>query len=828
MKTSGMAFAEVVLPLPLKTPFTYEIPEALIESVGIGRRVEVPFGNRYLVGVVTALSDKAPGQDVKPLSAVLDRVPSSPRKLLELLSWMAEYYHAPLGEAFKIAFAPGLLSAERWTISLAPAGRALLDGLPTGIARAGSENRRKKLIAALGMLPGTGELTTDAFMKKAGRISRKVLRAWEREGFITLRSTPPGAAASSRSIEIIEAAAAREDGLKRLSRAPIQAAAFGTLFDIGPIGRTEFAAGDKSRARAVSELIRRGLVKVTRKTVRRSPLGRHLICDEQNEAPPEKLWPGQAQAVEAVAEAINREGGDTFLLFGPPGSGKTEVYLRAAENVLSMGKTALFLVPEISLTPQFVSRICARFGDRAAVWHSGLSAGERFDEWRRVRNGEAPLVVGARSAVFAPLEKLGLIVVDEEQDGSYKSEDHVYYQARDVAVMRGKIEGATVLLGSATPSVESVANARSGRYRELRLDRPEAWKQPKITVVDLSRPRPSRRSLLTSELVLAIKERLGKKEQSILFLNRRGFAPFLVCCACKKTVDCRECSVTMTYHRTNGMLICHSCGIMRRFPQSCPNCGKEELELVGVGTQRLEDELELTFPEARIARLDRDAISRRGALQRILNGFAAGETDILVGTQLVAKGHDFPNVTLVGVLSADQSLHIPDFRAAERSYQLLAQVAGRAGRREREGEVIIQTFQPRHFVFPCVAGHDPEKFYDRELDERRKVRYPPFRRLAMIRVEGKDNDRVFEHTTSIIMHLRELSATGKGFGEISVIGPAPAPILIVRKNFRYRVQLKSASRTRLQSFLKAASKSGLFDQHKGLKIIVDVDPNSFG
>ena len=818
------SYAQVVLPLALSEAYTYAVPDELAATLEPGCRVEVPFRRRRMVGVVAALLSESPQLPLKPVLSQIDPEPMLNGELLGLLAWVADYYFAPPGEVVRLALPPGFLTPERRRIALGARGRMLMGGLPLAGLQSIEAGEQRRLLAGLKQLPSSGEIDLDSFLKACGRLDHSVLKRWEESAFIRMRSSPPGGGLKVRTATFVSPSVALKEGLPLLERTPKQTETFRRLSKIGEARRSDFVAGDPGAARALSQLIRRGLVETRRREVARSPLPYHQLLEAAADARPPSLTLSQKRAVETIVEAIRADRHPVFLLYGPPGSGKTEVYLQAASAVLERERSVLFLVPEIALTPQLVSRVAGRFGSRVAVWHSGLSAGERLDEWRRMRRGDARVVVGARSAVFAPLPQIGLVVVDEEQDGSYKSEDHVYYQARDVAVMRARRAGAPVILGSATPSVESVHNARAGRYVRLDLERFERQTPPAVTLIDMAERRVSRRSMLSSELILAVERRLEAGEQVILFLNRRGYAPHLICRSCKRTVDCRRCSVTMAYHRSTGRLICHSCGISAPFPAACPACGREELELVGVGTQRVEDELELTFPKARIARLDRDAMARRGALGALLNRFQAREIDILVGTQLVTKGHDFPGVTLVGVLSADQSLNYPDFRAAERSYQLLVQVAGRSGRHDRPGEVIIQTFQPENVVLECVRNHETDPFYERELAARRGL-YPPFRRLALLRIEGPDEAAAFERANRIARRLRKLAGRVKEHRGIALLGPSQAPIFRLRGQYRFRVLIKAETAAALHRFLRPALERGLLTVGPKMKLIVDVDPN---
>ena len=533
--------------------------------------------------------------------------------------------------------------------------------------------------------------------------------------------------------------------------------------------------------------------------------------------------PGQAAALEKILPAVAGDAYAPFLLFGATGSGKTEVYLRAAEVALARGRGVIYLVPEIGLTPLLVSRLSHRFQESLAVLHSGVPRQARARAWDRIRSGEARLVVGARSAVFAPLADPGLIVVDEEQDGSYKQEDAPRYNGRDLAVVRAKEARATLLLGSATPSIESFRNAREGRYELIRLGgRVEDRPLPTVRIVDMRREFREVKGVkpLSRELVAALRECLGRGEQALVLRNRRGWASALHCPSCGERIGCANCSITMTWHRSARRLRCHYCDLERPLPGRCPACGAEGLVAIGEGTERIEEDLKEALPGARIARMDRDTVRRRGAQEALLKEFDRGEIDLLVGTQMIAKGHDFPRVTLVGVLSADQALGLPDFRAAERTFQLLTQVAGRAGRGGSPGRVVVQAFDPGHPVLRAAAGQDYEAFYEKEIGYRRALRYPPFTALVEIIVESSDPARAAAWSGVIAEAL-----VGEGEGRLILSGPGPAPIERLKGNYRSQILLRSSGRRRLVNAVDRALAS--LDGRVPLKAVrVDVDPVS--
>jgi primosomal protein N' (replication factor Y) len=549
---------------------------------------------------------------------------------------------------------------------------------------------------------------------------------------------------------------------------------------------------------------------------------RSVQSDEPVADRPVRLTAAQAAAIDAITGSFS-DGFVPFLLLGVTGSGKTEVYLRAIAAALERDRTALVLVPEISLTHQLVDRVRARFGERVAVLHSQLSTGERWDEWRRLARGEADIVIGARSSVFAPLQNLGLIIVDEEHDGAYKQAEGVHYNGRDVAVMRAKLAGCPLVLGSATPSMESFHNAAQRRYRLLRLpERVASRPLPPVELVDLRRAESKAPIPFSSPLLLALETNLAAGAQSLVFLNRRGFSNFLQCRACGEAMRCPHCSVSLTWHRRWRALRCHYCAYTIPRPQRCGGCGDPALTEWGTGTEQIEALLRERFPAARIARMDRDTTQRKGSQAQLLRTWTAGGFDIMVGTQMIAKGHDVPGVTLVGVLLADASLNVPDFRAGERTFQLLAQVAGRAGRGDLPGRVLVQTLQPAHYSLRTAVGHDFDGFAREELAARRELGYPPFSRLVLIRLEGEEAAMVERLIRELAAQLRQ-----RGGASFAVLGPAPAPLERLRRRYRWQILLRGARGNALrQAATEVVGAIRKEARQHDVRIIVDVDPYS--
>lgn len=578
-------------------------------------------------------------------------------------------------------------------------------------------------------------------------------------------------------------------------------------------------------AGVVRSAILKGLLVAGEEETARDPWQNREFTPDRPLAP----TPDQERVLTAIRDSLQAGAQEVFLLHGVTGSGKTEVYLQAISDNLALGRQAIVLVPEISLTPQMVERFKARFGDRVAILHSRLSAGERYDEWRKVKNDRVEVVVGARSAIFAPFKKLGLIIIDEEHESSYKQEDHPKYHARDAALKRAALTGSTVVLGSATPALESYYRAQRGDFKLMTInDRVAGRSLPEVRIVDLrDEMAAGNRSIFSRLLQEKIAEKLDRREQIIMFLNRRGFSTFVVCRECGLVMRCPHCAVTLTYHAAGDILQCHYCNFTRASPKTCPKCGSVNIRYFGIGTQRVEDEVQKLFPIARVLRMDVDTTGRKGAHERILTAFKNGEADILVGTQMIAKGLDFPRVTLVGVVTADTSLNLPDFRAAERTFQLMTQVAGRAGRDKRPGEVVVQTYAPDHYSIMAAQRHDYTGFYHREIELRRSLEYPPFSRLVRIVVSGTDETRIIHATAYLEKIFRDLSAGQEMGVQEPVLGPAPAPLARIKRRYRWQLCLKGMEPEKLVDLLKQAMPR--FEDYikgEGIKVSIEVDPQA--
>jgi len=574
-------------------------------------------------------------------------------------------------------------------------------------------------------------------------------------------------------------------------------------------------------AATVSSLEKKGLVEIFDEAVRRDPLA------HTSSLPAEEftLTSAQAEVLDSIVQQVDEETYGAFLLHGVTGSGKTEIYIRAMRAALARGRSAMMLVPEIALTPVFSRRLRSHFGDQVAIFHSSLQRGERFDEWTRVRNGEARVVIGTRSAVFAPVQNLGLIVVDEEHESTYRQQESPYYNARDTAIVRAQKESATVVLGSATPSLESFHNARSGKYQLLKLpERIAARPMAPARIIDMRAVfvRHGKPRVFSDELLDAIQQTHDRGEQSIILLNRRGYSSFILCRSCGETVQCPNCDVTLTYHRSERVIICHYCNHRQAIPKVCPACGKKYIYYVGEGTEQIEEMLTQLFPALRVARIDRDTTARRSVFEQSLADFSDGKIDMLVGTQMLAKGHDFPNVTLVGVVSVDAGLALPDFRSAERTFQLITQVAGRAGRGDRPGQVLIQTYHPYHYALRHACAQDYDGFYNEEIHYRQNHSYPPFVALGSVLVHGPDLARVRNDSLELRKQLDAVNEQRR----CRILGPAPAPLARLKGEHRFQLLLKSRSRRHLREVADAALKA-VSDNGVNLRSVnLEIDPVS--
>lgn len=797
-------YAEIAVPLRVTQTFTYRLPLGLRDSAQVGARVQVTFGRQNITGYIVALhTELDPALDLDPaalkeVAELLDAEPLLTPETLALTRWIADYYAAPWGEVLRAALPAGLNATLEQIVTLTTAGRDELASLPPRRATSTSG----QILQLLADNPAPVPVRTLEKEIEAKKIKPALRKLTEAE-WVTVTTRTRTAGLRTKRRKVVRLLDLTTDEQKDTARAlsEAQQRIINTLIDAGgmmPFTRLTETA--EASAAPIVTLEKRGLVSVTVEDVRRDPLGGAAL-PKLNEFP---LTPAQSEALAAIAKPLHERRYAAFLLHGVTGSGKTEVYLRAMRAALDQDRASLMLVPEIALTPVFFKRLRAVFGDLVAILHSGLSAGERFDEWSRIRRGVARVVIGTRSAIFAPLADLGLLVVDEEHEASYRQQDSPYYHARDAAVIRAHQAGAVVVLGSATPALESFRNAKSGKYNYLAMpDRVANRPLAQAEIIDM-RAAPvaqSRPEVFSPQLLDAIRATHERGEQSIILLNRRGFSSFVLCRACGEAIRCPSCDVTLTYHRRAHQLVCHYCNHQQRPPTTCLTCQSKYLHYLGEGTEQLESLLEAHFPDLKIARLDRDTTVRRDEFDRVITAFAKHEIDMLVGTQMLAKGHDFPKVTLVGVVSVDAGLGLPDFRAAERTFQLLTQVAGRAGRGELAGRVIIQTFHPEHYALQHACAQDYAAFYREEMHYRQRFTFPPYVALASLMVRGTDLEQVTNAATQLAKVLEQANAPDN---LCRVLGPAPAALARIKNEHRWQLLVKAPSRAKLRRTLDLA------------------------
>ena len=827
--TDGAApvYAEVAVPVHVSSTFTYRLPVSMRHVAQPGSRVVVPFGRKLVTGYIVALREGLrPGtslqeSDIKDAKELLDVIPLVTPELLELTRWVSEYYLAPWGEVIKAALPPGISPTIEQFLSITDQGRAEL-------SESRSVDAQTTRLRLLQLLSEPGEIGLAAVSNQFGSSqATRLARELERDGVVEILQRPGSEFVRAkyqrrvRLVQTIDDPLVSPPGSEERKLTAAQLRVIEALQGQESLALSELLAAAEVSGSSVTTLQRRKVVEVFEERLRRDPLG-HARFEREEDY---QLTEAQESVLAELDKPLRAHAYASFLLHGVTGSGKTEVYIRAMRVALGLGRSALMLVPEIALTPVFSRRLRTHFGDKVAIFHSSLSPGERFDEWTRVKNGEARIVIGTRSAVFAPTKDLGLVIVDEEHESTYRQQDSPHYNARDTAIVRAQKESAVVILGSATPSLETFHNASTGKYRYLELpDRLGKRPMAAAEIIDMrevfSRHRKPR--IFSDELLRAIEDTHNKKEQSIVLLNRRGYSSFVLCRSCGESIQCPNCDVTLTYHRSEKVIICHYCNHREAAPSKCPACDGSFIYYVGEGTQQIEEKLKKLFPSLRIARVDRDTTSRRGAFERSLMDFGAGKIDMLVGTQILAKGHDFPNVTLVGVVSVDAGLALPDFRAAERTFQLLTQVAGRAGRGDRPGKVLIQTYHPYHYALRHASAQDYAGFYEEEIRHRQNHTYPPFVALASLLVHGTDIVRV----RSEAVELRKELDRANSERSARILGPAPAPLARLKGEYRVQLLIKCRNRHQLRKIIDDALKS-LNERSISLRSInVEIDPVS--
>lgn len=808
-------FCDVALPVPLEMTFTYRVGTA---APVVGGRVLAPFRTKRLAGIVTALHDKPPSMTAKSVITAMDEAPVLDANLLKLGEWIAQYYIAPVGEVFRTMLPLMAEIKQTWLYSIADAGiTALHQSATIGSSRRSKKSSEEQMIeyAVLNHLANADEGVREGTLRSAAGANKALLNGMLRKKWIAREdASQVRDARRTVNVALLREAPAPDKAPPKLNEN--QQTILVALTVAGGRARVDDLNRLEVPRSTLQTLVRRGLVEIVEEhaefavsgIMTREPLGFELNAAQQS-------------ALHKVQAAVEASKFSVSLLHGVTGSGKTAVYLSAMKKVLAAGRSAILLVPEIGLTPAAAANLHRTFGDEVAILHSALSNDERAEQWHRIHRGEARIVVGTRSAVFAPVRDLALIVVDEEHDSSYKQEETPRYNARDVAVMRGKLCGAAVVLGSATPSLESFHNSQKGKYSLIELrERVEDRPLPEVELVDLRQEfqQTGEDRVLSRRLLEEIAQRLALKEQVIILLNRRGYSAVVLCRACGETVQCKNCAIAMTHHKGSPRLECHYCGYRVPVPHVCPKCESEFIFFLGTGSEKVEEHLHAAFPQARIGRLDRDTVRGRHDFERVLNQLNSGEIDMLVGTQMIAKGHDIHGVTLVGVVGADFALGFPDFRAAERTFQLLTQVAGRAGRGTTPGRVILQTYYPEHYAIQFAQRHDFNGFADKELQFRRWMHYPPFTSVANVLVRSDKLDLAMRYSGEIGKWVEKTRMEG-----VRVMGPAAAPISRLKRDYRYHFVVKAQSRERLNATLRAMLKHAAEREIPRTNVIVDVD-----
>ncbi|MDT5123084.1 MAG: hypothetical protein QOC96_2566 [Acidobacteriota bacterium] len=810
------------MPLRVNRTFTYRLPLALQGDARLGSRLLVPFGRKritgYIVALLNALDPAADltDADIKDAEELLDAEPLLTPEILEITRWVAEYYAAPWGEVLKAALPAGLNATVEQVLTITTEGRDELARLP--INRTATAKAR-----ALRLVAENEEMPLRLVARHIGEArASAVARDLERAGWIKLTHRARSVLAKAKRRKAVRLLPIAEHVAPESARAlsKTQQRVIETLIDEGgEMAFTDLLETADASASAIQTLEKRHVIEVFVRNVRRDPLATATLPEIEEL----ELTEEQANALHEIEKPLKENRYAAFLLHGVTGSGKTEIYIRAMRAALLQGRTAMMLVPEIALTPVFSRRLRAHFGDQVAIFHSSLTTGERFDEWSRLKRGEARVVIGTRSAVFAPVSNLGLVVVDEEHETSYRQQESPYYNGRDTAIVRASREGAVVVLGSATPSLESFHNARSGKYTYLQLAQRIANRaMARAEMIDMRAvfARQGRPEVFSDELLKAIEEAHARGEQSIILLNRRGYSSFVLCRSCGESIHCPNCDVTLTYHRSEMSIICHYCNHRQPSPSRCPSCAGKYIYYVGEGTEQLEEMLQKRFPTLRIARLDRDTTSRRKLFERAILEFGAGELDMLVGTQMLAKGHDFPNVTLVGVVSVDAGLALPDFRSAERTFQLITQVAGRAGRGSLAGRVLIQTYHPNHYALKHACAQDYAGFYQEEIRYRKSLNYPPFVALASLLVHGED----FTRAQGCAAEIRKALDEANTDRACRILGPAPAPLARLRGEHRIQLLVKSRSRPQLREVIDMALANAAARDVDLRSVNLEIDP----
>lgn len=818
-------YVEIVFPLPFRKAFTYLVPKELEKQTKVGVRAIAPFGKRTLTGfIINKLKTASLKETIKPIIDIIDEQPIVDKYGFKFYEWLEDYYLCSLGEALKLAVPYGSeIESKRKVIPDQNACAHLFTN---------EKNKSATRAQILRVLSEKKEISLQQLQKLVKKKNiYSILRTLQENGIVTLLDTLQSAKVKAKTVSYVKLEKKIGEVYSIFPeierRSPKQIKLLLELVNAKGKGLpvSELLHKTSSSKSSLDSLAAKGIVKLYEQEI-----DRRYVEQYKEEQTTFALSDKQKEVIDEVSKSIEDESFKTFLLHGVTGSGKTQVYIELAKKAIEQKKTALILVPEISLTPQITSRFFNVFGNEVTVIHSRISPGERYDSWRRIFKGKSNVVIGARSALFTPLKNIGLIVIDEEHDSSYKQADMIpKYNARDSAIMLGSIVNCPVLLGSATPSIESMYNAKSGKYSLLELpERIDNAKLPVITLVDVNKERKKKRmeNIFSKILLDKIEERIKRSEGVIILQNRRGFSTQIYCTDCGEVELCDNCSVPMVYHINKNSIQCHYCGLVKDVPRACTRCGSIQLKYFGTGTERVEDELEYYFPNVKMSRIDSDSITKKSALSRLLISFGSGEIDVLVGTQMVSKGLDFSRVTLVGVISAETTLWLPDFRADERTFQLLTQVSGRAGRSKSPGEVIIQTQNEKHFALQMVLNNNYKGFYEKEIIDREKMGFPPFTRIALIEAKNQSNEKAKGAITSFHKELKKFSKY------LKISSPTPAIISRLKGQYRYQILIKSSKQSDpggkilrkaiLDSFVEFNRKS----RYKDVRLIFDVDPQS--
>jgi primosomal protein N' (replication factor Y) (superfamily II helicase) len=799
-----MNIASVIVDVPAKQTdreFDYEIPEKWKSVIQPGMRVIVPFGPRMVQGFVTGLKDHTELKKLREIKEILDLEPVLNDELLMLGGWLTDETMCFRITALQ-AMLPAALKAKYEKVLRINEGR--------------KERADEKLLAAF---KGKEIISwKDVLQEDNAAFFQKQLQTGNVEVLYYVKDRM-----NKKTVRVIEPLMSTEEladyaGTLSANAKKQQEVVQYFIENPNKIQLRALLEAVNASNGTVKSLVAKKILAEKEEEIYRDPYENRIF----EKTAPFELTEEQAEALKPINQSISENSHEVFLLYGVTGSGKTEIYLQAIDSVIKKGEEAIMLVPEISLTPQTVKRFKERFGEQVAVMHSGLSIGEKYDEWRKIHRKEVKVVVGARSAIFAPFENIGIIIIDEEHESSYKQEETPRYHARDVAIQRAKHHRCPVILGSATPALESFARAKKNVYQLLTLSKRMNNSQlPQVEIVDMREElRGGNRSMFSEKLFAKLKDRLEKKEQTVLLLNKRGHSSFVMCRSCGLVINCPNCDISLTYHRYNDSLKCHYCGHEEGMPAACPDCGSDHIRFFGTGTQKVEEELGKVLPEARVIRMDVDTTSRKGSHERLLNNFQEGKADILLGTQMIAKGLDFPNITLVGVLSADTMLHLPDFRSSEKTFQLLTQVSGRAGRHKLPGEVVIQTYTPEHYSIELSGMQDFDAFYEREMYIRRQSNYPPYYFIALINVSHEDLMKTVATTEKITKYISAGLSR-----EAVVLGPVASPISRIKNRYRYQCLIKYKREPQMKKLLRTVLEN--FQQETAqnqLQITIDLNP----